>query len=101
VHGVILDENMMSLTLTPPKALGEQVTLSSKNPELGIFTNVIAVDTPTSETLCQLEVRQPSPLRFEFSGCWPLATAPQTLKLANQFPLETAAHRLNAHLQAE
>jgi serine-type D-Ala-D-Ala carboxypeptidase/endopeptidase (penicillin-binding protein 4) len=99
VHGVILDQNTINLSLTPPKTLGEPVDIRSKNPELQVVANVIGVDTPTSETLCQLEVNQASVNRVELNGCWPQATPPQTLRLANQFPLDMAKQKLQALLQ--
>lgn len=100
VHGVILDENLIKLPLIPPKNLGEPVAITSPN-NFNINSSVTAVDKATAETLCQLDVNQPSPLRFELSGCWPLGTGPQTLRVANQFPLEIAAQTLSSTLKTQ
>lgn len=90
VHGIILDENQWVLNIASPKQMNQPVTITSINPLLRISSNVIAVDTPTSETLCQIDVALPHPHHILLQGCWPQANPPQNLKIANQYPLETA-----------
>lgn len=90
VHGVILDENRLVLTITPPKQINQPVKVTARNPRLTVESHVTAVDSPTAETLCQITINMPRAHHILLEGCWPQANPPQNLKIANHYPVETA-----------
>lgn len=96
VHSVILNENNFSLNLVPAQKLGETLKIQAVDPKVKVISTVKAVSPEKADSLCQLDVSLPAPYQIELDGCWPLDNQPQTLRVANAFPLETAEVEIRA-----
>lgn len=99
VNAAIVDENHIPLKLTPPTKLGQPVQITSSDKNISVHTDVVAVTKEEAETLCQLNVTLPKPNEVYFEGCWPVNNPLKTLKVANQFPVETLSTGLSQTLQ--
>jgi len=98
ISSVILNENVVKLTVNSNKPVGQKATVSLALNEpitIALATNLSIVSTAQAQSECVIDIKSSANNHMNIAGCWPAEKLPRTLKVAISDP-DFAAKQLVA-----